>query len=104
MALAEIFSALGDPLRLEMVQRLSSGAPCTINTVLSGLGNTRQGARKHLQALIKAKIVILEPKGRETLVQLDRSALDQAKSYITELELQWDQRLDALRRFVEDDT
>ncbi|MHB8637757.1 MAG: ArsR/SmtB family transcription factor [Fimbriimonadaceae bacterium] len=101
MAVAEVFRALGDPVRLEMVQRLSNGAPCTITTVSGKLGISRQGARKHLQVLVNAKVIKMEPKGRDVLVQLDLAVLDQAKAYIAELELCWDKRLEALRRFVE---
>jgi len=103
MAVSEIFRALGDPHRLEMVQRLSAGLPCTISAVSSDLGISRQGARKHLQVLLDAKMITLEQKGRDVMVQLDRDALYQAKSYIADLERQWDRRLDALRRFVEED-
>ena len=103
MAIAETFKALGDPLRLEMVRRLSDGVPCTITNVSSGLGLTRQGARRQLQVLVDAKIVNLDPKGRDVYVQLDPEALGTAKSYIAELELRWDRRLAALRRYVEDE-
>jgi hypothetical protein len=34
-------------------------------------------------------------------VQLDAAAFDQAKAFIEKLERQWDRRLDALKRFVE---
>ena len=102
MAVDEIFRALGDPHRLEMVQRLTKGAPCTISSLSSDLGISRQGARKHLQVLVSAKLIKLEPKGRDVNVLMDRAALDQARSYIEDLERQWDRRLDALRRFLED--
>jgi DNA-binding transcriptional ArsR family regulator len=102
MAAAEIFRALGDPVRLEMVQRLTAGRPCTIAAVSSGLGITRQGARKHLQVLVDARLVALEPKGRDVLVHLEPQALDQAKAFIAELERKWDVRLDALRSFIEE--
>ena len=45
----QVFQALGDRTRREMVQRLSRQQPCTIDAVSRGLGITRQGARKHLQ-------------------------------------------------------
>jgi DNA-binding transcriptional ArsR family regulator len=102
MAVPELFRALGDPIRLEMVQRLSDGAPCTIGAVSAGLGITRQGARKHLQVLADAKIVFLEAHGRDVLVQLDPSGLDRAKQYISDLQLRWDRRLEALQRYLED--
>lgn len=103
MAAAEIFRALGDPIRLEMVQRLTRGSRCTITGISEGLGITRQGARKHLQVLADAQLVMLIPDGRDVLVSLEFERLEQAKLYIAQLEAQWDTRLDALRRFVEED-
>ena len=101
MAVAEVFSALGDPVRLEMVRRLTTGRSSTISVVSEGLGITRQGARKHLQVLADAGLVTLQPKGREVAVELDPVTLDKARAYITELEKQWDARLDVLKSFVE---
>ena len=63
---------------------------------------TRQGARKHLQVLADARVVALQPEGRDVLVSLEPESLDQAKLFIAEIERRWDARLDALRRFVEE--
>ena len=101
MPVAELFKALGDPTRIEMVRRLSDGAPQTINSVSSGLGISRQGARKHLQILADAELVRLEPKGRDTNVILDRDTLEQGRAFIAEMESRWDIRLEALRQFVD---
>jgi len=102
MAVAELFRALGDPTRLEIVRRLSSGSSYTLTTVSTGLQITRQGARKHLQILADAKLVHLEPKGRDTAVILDRETLDEGREFIAKLEKQWDMRLEKLKKFVED--
>ena len=104
MAVADTFKALGDPVRLQMVQRLASGSSYTLGGLSSGLGITRQGARKHLQILTEAKIVTLATQGRETQVRLDPVSLDTARSFITDLEQQWEKKLEALRDFVEQDT
>ena len=101
-ALAEVFKALGDPIRLEIVQRLSRGESVTIGDVSGGLGVTRQGARKHLQVLVDANMVKLEPKGRDVYVHLETHSLNDAKTFIAEVEKRWETRLDALRQFVED--
>jgi DNA-binding transcriptional ArsR family regulator len=63
---------------------------------------SRQGIRKHLHILAAANIIRLNPKGRETYVELERQSLEQAKAFIAELELQWDRRLEALRNFVDE--
>ncbi|CAN5189063.1 metalloregulator ArsR/SmtB family transcription factor [soil metagenome] len=101
MPTAEVFKALGDPIRLQMVQRLSGGSSYTITSVSTELGVTRQGARKHLNILEHAKLVVLEPRGRDVLVTLEPATLDTAKAFITTLEKQWVKRLDGLKEFVE---
>lgn len=98
---AEIYKALGDPVRLQMVMRLANGSPCTISQLTQDLGITRQGARKQLQVLVDAKMVQLSSQGRETRVDLDIATLQQAHRFIAELERRWDQRLASLKRFVE---
>lgn len=98
---AQIYKALGDPVRLELVKRLAEDSPCTIGELTSDLGVSRQGARKQLQVLVSAEMVKLMPKGRETEVALDITSLQVARKFISELEAQWDQRLDALKNFVE---
>lgn len=101
MPVVEVFRALGDPTRLEMVQRLSDGQAHTITSVSTGLDISRQGARKHLQVLADAKVISIQPKGRDMAVSLQRDTLEQSRAFITELELQWDQRLESLRQFVD---
>lgn len=101
MVAYELFRALGDPTRLEIVQRLSSGEKYTITTVSFGLGITRQAARKHLNLLEKANLIILEHKGRDTSVRLENETLRQGKAFIAQLEQQWDSRLEALRQVVD---
>lgn len=102
-AVAQVFAALGDPVRLEMVRRLSRHQPCTIAEVSAGLGITRQGARKHLQVLADTGLVALAPHGREVHVALDRRRLEPARSFLEKLEQQWDRRLLALKRAVEEE-
>lgn len=101
-AAVELFRALGDPIRLEIVQRLSREDRWTINSLSDGFDLTRQGVRRHIQVLADANLIRLEPKGREVFVELDTQGITEAKAFIAEIERQWDRRLEALRRFVEE--
>lgn len=101
MTVAQTFKALGDPTRLEIVRRLSTGSSHTITTLSKGLGVSRQGARKQLQVLVSANIARLEPAGREIRVSLNTSSLAKAQSFIAGLEREWDQRLKALKELTE---
>jgi DNA-binding transcriptional ArsR family regulator len=98
---AVVFNALGDPTRLKLVQKLSKGNSFTITAVSADFGLTRQGVRRHLQVLVDAELVKLEPKGRDVLVKLNPTTLDKAKKMIIKLEQQWGHRVDALKSFVE---
>lgn len=98
----QIFKALGDPIRLEIVKRLSNGSDYTIGILLKDLGVSRQGARKQLQVLVSAKIVELDSVGRETNVSLNTTTLEIARKFIAKLENEWDQRLNKLKNLVED--
>ncbi len=98
---AVVFNALGDSTRLKLVQRLSKGNYFTITQVSADFGITRQGVRRHLQVLADAELVKLETKGRDVLVKLNPATLEKAKKFIAKLELKWDERLEALKNFVE---
>ena len=98
---AQIFRALGDPLRLEIVSRLSDGSSYTLTDITKDLGISRQGARKQVQVLVDARIVSLNNEGREVKVMLVMSTLRSGKNFIEELENQWDKRLGKLKDFVE---
>ncbi len=98
---AQIFKALGDPLRLGIVKRLSDGSMYTLSGITEGLGISRQGARKQVQVLVAANIIHLTPDGREVKVELVISSLKSVKSFISDLENQWEKRLGKLKDFVE---
>ena len=98
---AQIYKALGDPVRLQIIKRLASGSAQTIGELSSNLGVSRQGARKQLQVLVATNLVHLETKGRITEVSLDTANLKIARQFISSLEDQWEQRLDALKRITE---
>ncbi|MGQ7848188.1 ArsR/SmtB family transcription factor [Granulosicoccus sp. 3-233] len=102
MSMHAIFKALGDPVRLEIVTRLSDGSSYTIGKLSENLGVSRQGARKQIQALASAELIQLRPVGRETQVSLNTESLQQARLFITNLEQQWDQRLQALKQLTEE--
>jgi DNA-binding transcriptional ArsR family regulator len=99
---ARIFGALGDQVRLEMVRRLASESG-TISAVSQNLGISRQAARKHIKVLSDANLVSLAPRGRETIITLEKQTVADAQRFIREIEAKWDLRLAALKAHVEAD-
>ena len=102
-ASAPVFAALGDPQRMVIVSRLSQKGPLSLTDLTAGSAITRQAVTKHLRVLEAAGLAHSERSGRETLWQLDRRPLTTARDHLDMIARQWDQAMDRLRRFVEDD-
>lgn len=98
---ARIFKALGDPLRLKLVTKLSDGSTYTLGEITGGLGISRQAARKQVGVLVDAKIVRLKSEGREVKVMINEKSLESGKRFIAMLEGRWDRRLSRLKNFLE---
>jgi DNA-binding transcriptional ArsR family regulator len=99
---ALLFSALADPNRLRLINRLASGRPLSITRLGSGVRITRQAVTKHLQLMERAGVVQSTRRGRERLWQLRQSSLQEARNYLNQISAQWDDALERLRAFVED--
>jgi DNA-binding transcriptional ArsR family regulator len=96
-----VFSALSDPTRRHVMNRMAQGGPLTASELASDLPVSRQAVVKHLQALGQAGLVSAERQGREVRYQLDPRPLAGARSWIDAVGARWDHRLAALRRQLE---
>jgi DNA-binding transcriptional ArsR family regulator len=100
---APIFAALGDETRLRLLARLGNGEPMSIARLTAGLGITRQGVTKHLSVLAGAGLVRGSRRGKESLWQLERRRLEEARRSLDLISRQWDESLSKLKLFVESD-
>ena len=97
----QVFNALGDPTRLEIVERLGrEGAMATV-PLLDGLGMSRQAATKHLIALENAGLVRSTTVGRVVLRELQMDVLAQSADWLLSRAAAWERKLDKLQEFVE---
>jgi len=98
---APVFAALGDPTRLELVLRLSSGGPQSIVRLTAGASVSRQAITKHLHALARAGLVRSTREGRERVWTIRAKRLADVRRYLAEISEQWDDALERLRSHVE---
>jgi len=103
MAVAQIYQALGDPTRLEILQRLGDRGPLPTLELVEGLGMSRQAATKHLQVLENVGLVESHVEGRQVLRELKLGVLTQAEDWLAQRTQLWDRKLDALKRLLEGD-
>ena len=97
-----MFAALGDPVRLALLDRLNDGRARSIRDLTAGTGLTRQGVTKHLKVLERSGLVEAARVGRERRYTCQPRVLNEARIYLEQVAAEWDQALHRLRSFVED--
>jgi DNA-binding transcriptional ArsR family regulator len=96
-----LFAALGDETRLRLVFRLSDSGPMSITGLTTGSHVSRQAITKHLRVMEHAGLVRSVRHGRESIWQLERRRLEDARHYLDLISRHWDDALSRLRDFVE---
>lgn len=97
---AAVFTALADPSRRFLVERLAADGASTQTQLADGLPVTRQAVAKHLALLEAAGLVRRSREGRHTIVRLDPAPLQEASAWIEQVGADWDERLTALAEHV----
>ena len=67
----KIFSALADPTRRKLLDRLYSKQGQTLNELIQSLDMRRQSATRHLNVLEEANLVVVHWQGRKKLHYLN---------------------------------
>jgi DNA-binding transcriptional ArsR family regulator len=101
-AAAPLFAALGDPTRLLLLGRLSSGGPGSISQLAEKSQVSRQAITKHLEVLSSAGLARSLRQGRERIWELEPARLGDAHGYLQQISQQWDAALHRLKKFVEE--
>jgi DNA-binding transcriptional ArsR family regulator len=99
-----VFEALADATRRQVMRRLADGGPATATELAGSLPVTRQAVAKHLATLAEAGLVTSDRQGRELRYQLTPEPLAEAVSWMVSVGGQWDERLQALSRYLETGT
>lgn len=85
-----------------MLELLAGRESATQSELAAHLPVTRQAVAKHLSTLHAAGLVRSERRGRETRYELDTAPLDDAAAWLERVGSEWDERLAALARHVEE--
>jgi len=99
---APLFAALGDETRLLLISRLCDDGPTSVSGLTAGSGVTRQAVSKHLRVMGKAGLVHCTQRGRESVWQLDRRRIEEARRCLDLISKRWDDALGRLRALVEE--
>jgi DNA-binding transcriptional ArsR family regulator len=96
-----VYSALADPTRRQMVERLREG-DLTVSQLAEPLTMTLAAVGKHIAVLESAHIISTTKRGRVRTCAIVPRSLTDATAWLTEQERFWNERLDALVTYLED--
>jgi DNA-binding transcriptional ArsR family regulator len=94
------FSALGDPTRRDILDRLGRG-PASISELAEPSGMSLTGLKTHVQILEAAGLVTTEKVGRTRRCRLGPDHMEDAMQWIALHRQRWERRLDGLAAYVE---
>jgi DNA-binding transcriptional ArsR family regulator len=96
---AKVFSALGEPSRLQIVELLRS-RPYAVGEIAETLSIRQPQLSKHLKVLGESGIVRVEREARRRIYYLQAEPFDQITRWIESFQHLWEARLDSLGDYL----
>jgi len=98
----DVFQAIADPSRRRLL-KLLAGREMPIAAITEHFPISRTAVNKHLHILLDAGLVRSRRVGRETRYRLHAEPLVEIRQWLGFFEQYWDEKLTALKQFVEAD-
>jgi DNA-binding transcriptional ArsR family regulator len=101
MSVDQVFAALADPTRRQLLEALSRRPGCSATTLAAQVPVSRQAVAKHLAVLRASQLVTSERSGKEVLFAVSPQQLEATASWMTTLAATWEERLRLLKQRAE---
>ena len=101
--LDSVFHALADPTRRAILHGLTQGER-TVTEIAQPHRMTLAAVSKHLKVLESAELIARERRGSFHIVRLQAQSLKPAEEWIAFYSRFWNQSLDNLEKYLEDNT
>jgi DNA-binding transcriptional ArsR family regulator len=99
-ALDRVFSALSDPIRRAILERLD-GEDFLVSELAEPFAISLQAVSRHIQVLVKAGLVKQERTGRISRCRLDAGPIYQAALWINQYSKYWQSQFDTLAAWLD---
>ena len=99
----DVYSAVADPTRREMIHILSGVDELPLHEIVSQFPMGRTAVSKHLRVLKDADIVRERKVGRETRFRFNPEPLREIQEWVSFYERFWMAQLDQLKHMLEND-
>jgi DNA-binding transcriptional ArsR family regulator len=96
-----VFKAIADPTRREILRLLRPGGR-SVGMIASNFRTSRPAISRHLRLLRLAGLVVTRKSGTARICELNARPLRAVNEWLREYEAFWDENLQNLKRFVEE--
>jgi DNA-binding transcriptional ArsR family regulator len=97
----DVFAALANPVRREILVQLQQG-PRGVSDLAQNFDIGRPAVSEHLQVLRKARLVREQARGRERYYHLDPRPLQEVGDWLETFSRYWRQRMKALEALLDE--
>jgi DNA-binding transcriptional ArsR family regulator len=102
-AVDELFHALADPTRRDILRRCATDEP-SVSRLADAYPMSFAAVQKHVAVMERAGLITKERRGREQLVRTDAEAIGRARQVLDELEATWRGRVGRMSDLLAQDT
>ncbi|HZU09169.1 MAG TPA: metalloregulator ArsR/SmtB family transcription factor [Pseudacidobacterium sp.] len=99
--ITDVFNAVAEPRRREIIGLLSDGREWTVNDVVARLRLGQPTVSKHLGVLRKVGVVIVVRRGQHRMYRLEAANLKPIHDWASTFERFWNQKIDHIKERAE---
>lgn len=96
-----MFSALADPTRRRILERLSAQGESCVGDLANPFGISPPAISKHLRVLENARLVKRRRRGREILIRVNAGGMIEAQTWIAHCMRFWESSFEGLDELLE---
>jgi DNA-binding transcriptional ArsR family regulator len=97
----DVFSAIAEPRRREVIAVLSDGQEYAVNEVVIRMKMAQPAVSKHLGALRKAGLVTVVKRGQHRMYRLNAKGLKPVHEWVKGFERYWTHQVDQIKQRAE---
>ncbi len=101
MQTAEIFKAMGEPTRQQIITMLAK-RDMSVGEIAGHFPITRPAIAKHLSLMRRSGLIEAHMSGREHIHHLCKDKVNAAAQWLEQINQFWDEKLNALKQAVEE--
>ncbi len=96
----DVFQAIADPTRREIISLLAKGDSLNLNSIANQFEISRPAISKHIKILEQCNLIDIQQEGRERICELKPEELNPVSEWVEKNRTLWNSRLDALEDYL----